>query len=296
MQNIKLAIIIPFFKIRFFEETIKSLSNQTNKKFNVYIGNDASNDNPVQLLKKYNLNNLNYTYFESNLGSKGKLVEQWERCIDLSNDEEWIMILADDDFISDNFVETFYKHLEKTEQQKISLLRFKMRRISENSEFLINHLQPRLQKGEDYVWDDETGKRFISISENIFTRKIYEKYRFRRYPLAWRTDVMMYLDFSNNNNVLGINDAFVAVRRSDIQLTRRRDMDNYKLEAQEYFYKDLLLDYGDKFNKSQKLRFLKYYYFYQNETELDNSITYLFYKYGGLIEFLKFSVKKVLKI
>lgn len=41
-----LAIVIPYYKINYFEETLKSLSNQTDKKFKVYIGNDASENDP----------------------------------------------------------------------------------------------------------------------------------------------------------------------------------------------------------------------------------------------------------
>ena len=83
-----LAIIIPYFKLTFFEETLKSLANQTDKIFKVYIGNDASPENPKIVLEKYE-NKLNFKYkkFETNLGSFS-LVKQWERCIDLIEDEE----------------------------------------------------------------------------------------------------------------------------------------------------------------------------------------------------------------
>jgi len=37
-----LAIVVPYYKLTFFEETLKSLKSQTNKKFKVYIGDDAS--------------------------------------------------------------------------------------------------------------------------------------------------------------------------------------------------------------------------------------------------------------
>ena len=53
-----LAIVIPYYKIAFFEETLKSLANQTNKQFIVYIGDDASKDDPTFLLKK-NLTQIN---------------------------------------------------------------------------------------------------------------------------------------------------------------------------------------------------------------------------------------------
>ena len=63
-----LAIVIPYFKLTFFEETLLSLANQTNKRFKVYIGNDASPESPLLLLEKYK-DKFDFVYheFESNL-------------------------------------------------------------------------------------------------------------------------------------------------------------------------------------------------------------------------------------
>lgn len=42
-----LAIIIPYYKLAFFEENLQSLSNQTDQRFKVYIGDDASPETPA---------------------------------------------------------------------------------------------------------------------------------------------------------------------------------------------------------------------------------------------------------
>ena len=102
-----LAIIIPYFKLTFFEATLDSLANQTDQRFKVYIGNDASLENPADLLEKYKGKfDFEYHRFEENLGGIS-LTQQWERCIKLSNDEEWFMILGDDDYLSKNVVSEF---------------------------------------------------------------------------------------------------------------------------------------------------------------------------------------------
>ena len=45
-MNIKnkydLAIVIPAYKIDFFDSVLKSLANQTNKNFTIYVGNEAN--------------------------------------------------------------------------------------------------------------------------------------------------------------------------------------------------------------------------------------------------------------
>ena len=48
-----LAIIIPYYKFTFFESTLQSLANQSDKRFKVYIGDDASSENPIDLLGRY---------------------------------------------------------------------------------------------------------------------------------------------------------------------------------------------------------------------------------------------------
>lgn len=42
-----LAKIVPYYKLCFFEETLQSLSNKTDKGFKVYIGDDASPEDPA---------------------------------------------------------------------------------------------------------------------------------------------------------------------------------------------------------------------------------------------------------
>ena len=72
-----IAIVIPYYKLTFFESILQSLANQTDKRFNVYIGDDASLDDPSSLLEKYN-NQFDFVYhkFEKNIGSIS-LVNQW---------------------------------------------------------------------------------------------------------------------------------------------------------------------------------------------------------------------------
>ncbi|MGE6394476.1 glycosyltransferase family 2 protein [Chryseobacterium scophthalmum] len=296
MNEYKLAIVIPFYKIDFFEDTLRSLAEQSNHNFNVYIGSDASPDNPEELIKQYNIhNNFHYKRFEENIGSKGKLSEQWERCIDLSKDEDWIMILADDDYISTNLVDVFYTKLETAKKEEAMLLRFKMRRVSENNEILIDLEQPYLHSAKEYVWEDEAKKRFISISENIFTRKMYSEKKFRKYPLAWRVPMMMYMDFTNNGNVLGINEAHVCIRKSSQQLTWRQDVNQYKTQAMELFYFDIINEYGNAFQNYQNLKFLKVYTFYKtSKTKFHKPLLQLYKKYGGTKEMLKFFIKKLI--
>ena len=74
MKN-KLAIVIPYYKIDFFEETLKSIASQSDKHFTLYIGNDASPNDPLPLIKQY-FEEEDYHYFdyENNLGGQNALI------------------------------------------------------------------------------------------------------------------------------------------------------------------------------------------------------------------------------
>jgi GT2 family glycosyltransferase len=104
-----LAIVIPYFKRTFFEATLQSIANQTDKRFKVYIGDDSSPENPVDLLEHYKgAFDFDYRRFKHNLGGVS-LVKQWERCIAMTKEEEWVMILGDDDVLGTNVVETLHE-------------------------------------------------------------------------------------------------------------------------------------------------------------------------------------------
>jgi len=254
-----LAIIIPYYKLTFFELTLESLQNQNNQRFKVYIGDDASPENPTFLLEKFK-GKFDFTYhkFEENLGAFS-LVKQWERCIDLSNEEKWLMILGDDDCLSSNIVEDFYKNLPEFEN-KTDLLRFATKTFSEEN-------QNVSQKFEHQKWEiayEFYYKRFIgltrsSLSENVFTRKSYLKHGFREYPLAWHSDDMAWIDFSENRPIFSINSSYVLIRLSKINITGKKDNFELKDKAEQLFFTDLVREKLSFFNSSQRNELLKAY-------------------------------------
>lgn len=73
-----LAIVIPYYKNKYFNYTVESLPLQTNKNFKFYIGNDASEYNPMVNIELYfDSVEFKYEYFVNNLGATD-LVSQWE--------------------------------------------------------------------------------------------------------------------------------------------------------------------------------------------------------------------------
>lgn len=240
-----LTIVIPYYKIDFFEETLISIANQTDKRFNVYIGDDTSPDNPSLLLDKFKDSfNFNYKRFDSNLGSIS-LVKQWHRCIDLVQDEEWIMVLCDDDVLGENAVAEFYTAIDEVNQQNIHVIRYATVVINQYSERISEiYEHPKLEKSTDFLMRKINGGTRSSLSEFVFRKKVFLDIKFKELPLAWYSDYLAVLECTFFEYIYTINTALVFFRLSEINITAKKD--------------DLL---------SKNIATFQYYYYLVNEKE-----------------------------
>ena len=288
-----LAIIIPYFKITYFEETLNSLANQTNKQFKVYIGDDASPEDPTSLLKKYQDKfEFEYNRFNDNIGGVS-LVRQWDRCIALSNEEEWLMVLGDDDYLGNNVVELFYKNFQEF-STKANVVRFASRIVKQELNTISKvYDHPVWEKASDAYFNKFIEKSRSSLSEYIFKRVSYNKYGFKNYPLAWHTDDLAWIEFSDLKNIYTINDAVVSIMSSPISISGKKDNLTQKNKARLLFFKDLVYKKLSQFNKLQKnviLFELGILLKEQNLIKLQNTffIWWQFIKIGDLYDSIRF--------
>ncbi|WP_339836313.1 glycosyltransferase family A protein [uncultured Flavobacterium sp.] len=215
------AIIIPYYKLAFFEKTLESLALQTDKRFIVYIGDDFSLKKPTELLEKYN-GRFNFVYhrFESNLGGTN-LVEQWKRCVAMSKNEQWLMLLGDDDFLDTNAIEEFYNYLSKNKTIEIDLVRFKLKIINnleivEENNFEYDTIEDSERLLQRMLSKEET----ITASEFVFSRRIYNiNGGFINFPLAWFSDYATWLQYGLKSKIHNIETASVYWRLSGINIS-----------------------------------------------------------------------------
>lgn len=247
-----LAIVIPYYKHTFFESTLLSLKNQTNKQFTVYIGDDASPKDPKDLLEKYKENfSCHYKRFDYNLGSIS-LVKQWERCIAMTNNEDWIMILGDDDELERDFIQSFYDNISNVNELNVNVIRFASQKIDENSLIISKKYDhPNLEKSTDFLIKKIKGETRSSLSEYVFRREILEKIKFKDFPLAWHSDDLSLLEFSNFGYIYTINESLVLVRSSSINISSKSDNLKPKNKASINFYHYLLKYKRTYFDKNQ---------------------------------------------
>ena len=278
----KLAIVIPYYKIVFFEETLKSVASQTDKRFTLYIGNDASPDNPFPLIKKYfPEENYNYFDYKENLGGKN-LSMQWERILE-NVEEEWFQILGDDDVISENFVEEFYKMLPEIIHKDCNVVKFSQCWINENGETITDFTEyDQLIDPADNIGYKIMKAQRSSLSEHIFRKKQYLKFNFKKFPLAWATDDVAVLEFSERKYIYFIKHSKVFVRFSNENISgityNQLEKKNAKIASEKY----LIKKHYKNLTKESLLKMInnQIYYRYHFKTPLGFSLFKMYYYLG----------------
>jgi len=244
-----LAIVIPYYKKTFLRQTLQSLANQTDKSFHVYIGDDASPEDPIDLINAFEGQfDLTYKRFDKNLGKKS-LVSQWERCIDLINNEEWLTILGDDDTYDSEVVGQFYTHLEEITKDNTTVVRFATDVIDAGDKVIGNlYKHPVKEKATDFLIRKFNGGTRSTLSEYFFKTAVVKKIKFKDFPLGWSSDVLAVVEFSVGNTIYTINEATVNFRLSDQNITGQGESIK-KNEAWFKFYAYLLSKYGKEYPK-----------------------------------------------
>ncbi|WP_051878183.1 glycosyltransferase family 2 protein [Chryseobacterium sp. FH1] len=285
----KLAIVIPFYNIDFFEETLKSVANQTNKGFTLYIGNDASPNDPSPLIEKYFAQeNYKYYNYKTNLGGEN-LVKHWERILE-NTTEEWFQILGDDDTIAEDFVAEFYNSLARLNEEQINVLKYPINIVDAKSNFIKkSSFSTDILDRKSFIMSRICHSSLSSLSENIFRTAGFQKFKFRHLPLAWHSDDLLIFEVAENNKILYNNTSYVNVRSSGINISSKSDNLKTKALATSEFYKCIILNYYTLFTSNQKEEILnnlkKHYYNSKQKVNLDI-----------LFEVLKDNVSRGLKL
>ena len=290
----KIAIIIPFYKIDFFEETIKSVVAQTNKNFVLYIGNDASPEDPLPIIQQY-LKPSEYRYYDypDNLGGKN-LALQWERILE-NVQEDWFQILGDDDVLADNFIEEFYKSVDYCSSHEISCMKVIHHHIDDNNKTIkINDYNIETIDAKTFFISKYLGEVSSSLSENIFQTQKYRKYRFEKIPLAWGSDDIAILSFSEYGKIYYNRNTYVKVRISEVSISGSQQLNKSKENAYNKFREKIIIKHSKVFSLEFVNKVIDQYlrYCYSNKQKANYSIANYYLKNFKLVHFAK-TLKKV---
>lgn len=234
MTNVSLAIVIPAYKDHYLRRTLDSLAKQTCRDFVVYVGDDSSPYNIKDIVNEFNgVLNINYTRFKNNLGGNN-LVAQWQRCIDLVADEEWVCLFSDDDMMEQRCIECFYKnHLP----QNVNLLHYNIKMIDERDNILreCDSFSPIMSSQEFYykLFRHQIDAR---MPEFIFRRSSLELVEF---DLAWRSDTATVMQAALSGGLYTISsgiDDCVLWRASSNNISGNRQLVSRKNNANIDFF------------------------------------------------------------
>lgn len=293
-----IAIVVPYYKLDFFDSLLDSLAQQTNKNFKVYIGDDASKQNPAIILDKYRQQfDFDYHRFDENLGGIS-LVAQWNRCIALTSDEPWIMVLGDDDYLHPQTIESFYEQLPAIEKtaQVVRFATYKMNHQGQKTSEIFTH--PEIENAVDSYFK---GNR-SSLSEYIFKKEQVQKIGFKELPLAWFSDWLAVLEFSNFGNLYTINESPAGIRISEVSISGSQHYTGPKTEAAFQFYKYLLEQKKSRFTPRQIVLLLsqmsRTYIYNKKKVTYFVKISELYFRnlaFRNYFKFLKLIFKNFLK-
>lgn len=102
----KITIAIPVYeRYDFFEESILSAINQSVQATIIVVDNHSSHTRFKDFVLELGMPHVKYFLNESNVG----MVENWNRCIQLS-DTEWVTILHDDDKLNEDYIKNVSRY------------------------------------------------------------------------------------------------------------------------------------------------------------------------------------------
>ena len=250
-----LTIVIPYYKLRYLDAALTSLAAQSQKGFKLFIGDDASPEDPGELIRKYeDVLDIRYHRFDENLGRKS-LVKQWDRCV-RETDSEWVWLFSDDDVAEPECIESFLSTLEKTEG-RYNVYRFNTDIIDGNDAIMHqipNH--PQFESVTEFALAKVAFERFSFGVEHIFRRSAFDAANgFVEFPLAWCSDDASWIVFGQSSGFCTMEAGKVLFRVSGINLSSPiPELVGQKLEA----FRLYLLWLSNKFPDSsfhQRLKF-----------------------------------------
>ena len=231
----ELAIVIPSYKDIYLRQTLQSIACQTDRRFTLYIGSDASPYDLESIVDEFRDRiHIVYHRFETNLGASD-LVGQWERCISLTQGEPYLWLFSDDDLMEPDCVATYLALPE--EFRSSALFHFNLKVIDSTADSdkcgCVSEAAkyPSRLDAREYIRAKLTGRIISFVVEFVFPRKLYDKAGgVQNFDMAWGADFMTWVKMAAEAP-LGIisepqsENAAVIWRKSDSNISPDKSHD-----------------------------------------------------------------------
>ena len=137
-----ISIIIPFNNTKYLQKCLENLSKIKYDDFEIVLINDYADINPEQIISKFE-KNLNLKYYETNEKTIG-VGNARNLGIEKANGE-YIMFVDVDDTIEENLLSNLQEYMD----EKIELIKYKMKIIKNGKEFLTDEIGFDVTDGQD---------------------------------------------------------------------------------------------------------------------------------------------------
>ncbi len=229
-----LAVIIPAYKPDYLKKALTSLAEQSWKGFSVYIGDDASPADLYRIIAPFeHALDIHYTRFADNCGGKN-LVRQWERCIRLCRDEDFIILSSDDDMMEPGCIESFVNFQVPDD---VNVLHYNINIIDENDKGL-QECPPFPESLSSESFFDLLFRRQIvaRMPEFVFRREWLLKNGIVPFDLAWRADTATVISAARSGGILTISGDRVLWRSSAMNISGNPQLASRKNKANLDFF------------------------------------------------------------
>jgi glycosyltransferase involved in cell wall biosynthesis len=203
-----LAVVVPYYKRDYLDLTLASLARQLDKTFTVFVGDDASPQDPTEIIRKYKSSiKVKYRRYDVNLGQAAPAAH-WNRCV-RETSSEWIWLFSDDDLASGDCVGSF------------DVYRFKTKLIDADGNSILKPSAPPLyETGAEFLFARMSTGRSSWAVEYVFRRSAFDAAGgFVNFPLAWFSDDASWIAFSRRSGIRTIDGGEVSWRQSDVNVS-----------------------------------------------------------------------------
>lgn len=228
MSKNKFSICIPAYKSKYLKECIHSILNQTITDFELLILNDCSPEPIEEIVNSFQDERISYFKNERNVGAYD-LVDNWNKCLQLSSGE-YIVIMGDDDRFATDYLEEFEKLIVNFPEINVFHCRSKII-DDDGADVMLTPALPAFEHVYDSIWHRLRQLRSNYISDYVYkVSTLKDQGGFYKLPLAWGSDDITAFIASASHGIAHTNKPVFEYRSNRLSITSTGN-DLHKMQA-----------------------------------------------------------------